>query len=813
MISLLTYTAIFSFLVLLYIYVGYPIFLGILSTLFPAKKIRKDKICPDVSLIISCYNEEDILKEKLANSLAIDYPKEKLEIIVVSDASSDRTDEIAREHADQGVRLIRQDDRLGKTMGLNLAVPKARGEIIVFSDANAMYQPDAIINLVENFADETIGYVVGEAKYVDVDSSAAAKSEDTYWQYEIFIKKMESRLHSIVGGDGAIYAIRSQLYEKMEQTDINDFVNPLQIIAKGFRGIYEPNAICLERAAGSFEKEFGRKARIVNRSFNGLLRVKSVTNPFKAGIFSWEIISHKLLRWFAPVPLFCFCLSSIIVGFCGELIFQYISGLILLFILMAFVGHLQSVKAKINPVFYIPYYFSLVNLASAIGVYRRLTGKVQATWNPPRVKKSILKNGRKGTPLLQTTLVVVLLLLAFGIYLERHTGIEHFLAQMIFWLSLTTIAYTYFGYPLVLAVWAKLFTLPIQKGEIFPTVALLVCAYNEEEVIEEKVLNSLALDYPHDKLKTVIASDGSSDRTNSIVRKYQNDQLTLLDYKTRQGKIGVINATVPKLDAEIIVFSDANTMYSPDAIKKLIRNFNDSAVGGVSADVILQNDETSFGESESVYYRYERWIQQNESNIGSIIGADGGMYAIRRELFVASSPNTILDDFVIAMNVAKSGHRVVYESEAVSYEKSTISHKGEFIRKSRVIAGAIQSVKQREGVPAGYQAGLLFCYLSHKYFRWMVPVLLVVVFLASCYLAAFSQSRIYIFCLAIQTFLYFLAASGYVLKHHVKIFMLSIPFYFCLENGAALYGIYKGLLNRQAVKWRKLERVRTVKDG
>ncbi|MCK5230389.1 MAG: hypothetical protein KAR13_09000, partial [Desulfobulbaceae bacterium] len=237
------------------------------------------------------------------------------------------------------------------------------------------------------------------------------------------------------------------------------------------------------------------------------------------------------------------------------------------------------------------------------------------------------------------------------------------------------------------------------------------------------------------------------------------------------------------------------------------------AVGGVSADVILQNDETSFGESESVYYRYERWIQQNESNIGSIIGADGGMYAIRRELFVASSPNTILDDFVIAMNVAKSGHRVVYESEAVSYEKSTISHKGEFIRKSRVIAGAIQSVKQREGVPAGYQAGLLFCYLSHKYFRWMVPILLVVVFWASCHLAAFSQSRIYIFCLAIQTFLYFLAASGYVLKHHVKIFMLSIPFYFCLENGAALYGIYKGLLNRQAVKWRKLERVRTVKDG
>ena len=255
--SILAYGAI---CLLVYIYFGYPFFLFILSKCTKNTKITKAKIRPSVSLIISCFNEEKVIRDKLENSLSLHYPKQKLQIVVVSDASSDKTENIVREYASQGIKLIRQKERLGKTAGLNLAVSQTTSEIIVFSDANAIYDRNAVIKLVENFADEDVGYVVGHAKYLKRNNSAA-RSENTYWRYETFIKNMESKLHSIVGGDGAIYAIRRQLYEPLQHTDINDFVNPLQIILKGYRGVFEPEAICWEETSGSFRKEFNRKIR------------------------------------------------------------------------------------------------------------------------------------------------------------------------------------------------------------------------------------------------------------------------------------------------------------------------------------------------------------------------------------------------------------------------------------------------------------------------------------------------------------------------------------------------------------------------
>jgi len=806
MISLMYILAWSSLAVLLYVYAGYPLLLLCLQYVIPGRKVTKDPNArPYVTLIISCFNEEEVIEEKLKNSLAIEYPKELLEIIVVSDASTDRTDEIVTSFKGEGVKLVRQAERLGKTAGLNLGVASAQCEIIVFSDANAMYEPDAILRLVENFADERVGYVVGEARYKNSKETAAGQSENAYWQYEILLKTMESRLHSVVGGDGAIYAIRSGLYEELRVTDINDFVNPLQIIAKGYRGIYASQAICWEKAAGEYGKEFGRKVRIVNRSFSGLFRVKEVLNPFRTGFFALEVVSHKLLRWLTPFFLLITLIASLGPASQGVLFFQCIVGLAVLFGWLAYGGYLFSKSEKGWPLFRYPYYFILVNLASMIGVCRSLRGTIQSTWNPARPggdDRPGLEWGRAVIHGLAWTSVIVVVY-----WLAEPDYTAYWPAKFAWLLSFFVLVYVYFGYPLVLAVLARTRPRPIMvDADYTPDVSMLICAYNEEDVIEEKIKNCFSLDYPPEKIKFIIASDGSEDRTGEITERYKGEQLIFYDYQQRQGKIGVILATVPKLTTDIIIFSDANTMYAPDAIRKLVRNFADPSVGGVSADVILTNEETTYGEPESLYYRYERWIQQTESKVGSIIGADGGMYAIRRKLFLAPSSNIILDDFVISMNVALQGYRLVYEGEAIGYEKNINSSSIEFLKKSRVIAGAFQAIKQEEGVPDPSKGLLFFCYISHKFLRWHAPLFLLSLLGLTIYLYLVTTNFLLGLALICQVIFYFLAFSAGAIPGKIRAPLLYVPFYFCLVNCAALYGMYKGIFNKQATKWRVFSR-------
>ena len=805
MITLFEMTALLMLLIILYIYIGYPLILFLLHFLLPEKRINKKEIFPEVSIIISCFNEEDIIREKLENVFELDYPKEKLDIIVVSDASTDRTDEIVREFADRGVRLIRQSKNIGKTSGLNLAVSQAKGEIIVFSDANAMYRSDAVSKLARNFNDQNVGYVVGQARYKDKVESPASKSESTYWELEIFLKKIESHIHSVVGGDGAIYAIRRELYEEMKPTDINDFVNPLQIILKGYRGVYETEAICYEESAGEFKKEFKRKIRIINRSFSGLIRVRGVLNPFKTGFFSLEIISHKLLRWFAPVFMIVFAVISFGLSMLNIEIFQWSSLFIILFLILSYIGYLFSETTRVLQVFYYPYYFMGVGFASLIGISRSLRGEVQTTWSTVR---TFDKDNTESYRLAKVGAHFLFFLSLWWLF--KNIGMlihkELLAEKMVFWMSIVLVLYVYFGYPLVLYLLVKYHKKPVKRADIIPSVTLLICAYNEEEVIGEKIQNSFELDYPPEKIKIVIASDGSTDKTNDIVREYNDERLILMDYPERRGKISVVNSTVPKLESEIVVFSDANTMYQKDCIKKIVRNFNDPTVGGVSADVILYNEGATFGRSESLYYLYERWIQKKESDFGSIIGADGGMYAIRRELFVPPSANIILDDFVISMNVVIKGMRLVYEKDAIGHERSSSSFNAEFSRKSRVIAGAIQSVMQKEGVPSIKQKGVFFCYVSHKFIRWMIPVLLLVLLSTSMRLTFMTGEFYYLTALIAQILFYLLAFLDLFIAKKYRISLTSIPFYFCMVNGAALFGIYKGLFNKQSVRWEVLSR-------
>jgi cellulose synthase/poly-beta-1,6-N-acetylglucosamine synthase-like glycosyltransferase len=378
-----------SIATILYVYVGYPIILQLLNILLKTKSARQDEmLIPEVSLIISCYNEIDVIKEKIENSLAIDYPKDKLSIIIVSDGSDDGTDEIAKQYSTEGIVLIRQEGRLGKTSAINLAMKQVTSEIVVFSDANAMYETDAIKKLVRNFADETVGYVVGAALYTDGKTSAAAASEDIYWRYEIKLKTLESKLHSVVGGDGAIYAIRRELFIELDAKDINDFVNPLQIIAQGYRGIFDPEANCLEETAGDFSKEAKRKQRIVNRSFRGLMKVREVMNPFKFGFFSFEVISHKLLRWLIPIFIVSFAFGSLFLAYQSIHTFQIVTLLGIIFLWLAQIGFLKSRDKHSSPIFFIPYYFLMVNYYSLVGVITALAGNIQVTWSTPRTNEN-----------------------------------------------------------------------------------------------------------------------------------------------------------------------------------------------------------------------------------------------------------------------------------------------------------------------------------------------------------------------------------------------------------------------------------------
>lgn len=376
--------------------------------------------------------------------------------------------------------------------------------------------------------------------------------------------------------------------------------------------------------------------------------------------------------------------------------------------------------------------------------------------------------------------------------------------QVFFWVSVTLTLYVYIGYPVILAVLRRWARVTIHDKRHRPSVSLVIAAYNEEKVLHEKLQNSLALQYPPGRLEIVVASDGSTDATNTIAKAYENKGVVLHEVTPRGGKARALGLVVPHVRGEIVVLSDANTMYHPDALQKLVRNFADPTVGAVSGDVQLVDAAPSHSRSEGLYYRYERWLQGVESELGSIIGADGAMYALRRNLFHPPSVGLILDDFVISMNVARAGYRVVYEPEAVATEQGTLSSREEFRRKVRIVSGGMQALRRREGLPRFQQPFLWFCYVSHKLLRWFVPCFLLVLLLSSFWL---SNLALYAFAYYSQVLFY--GAAG-VYAAGVPALRRwggsGVPYYFCLVNGAALIGLWKGLFHSPSGVWQRTTR-------
>ena len=369
-----------SGLLVIYIYAGYPLLLRFL----PKKPIKRDALAtekPRVTVLIPAFNEEKVIRATIENKLAQTYPADLIDIIVISDESEDKTDEIVTEIAEQNsrVKLVRQVPRQGKTSGLNLAMPHAGGEIIVFSDANSHYQPDAIEKLVACFADPDVGYVTGKMVYVNEEGNVIGDGCSAYMKYENHLRRLEADVSSVVGVDGGVDAVRKSLYQPMSADQLPDFVLPLKVVTQGKRVIYCEEALLNEESLSNSQSEFRMRVRVSLRAFWAMWDMKHLFNPGNYGLFSLQLFSHKLLRYLAFIPLILVFVSNGLVT--GEgWFYQYTFLIQIIFYgAAAFVSLNDGTK---NRWLALANYFCLINVAAAMAFLKFIKGEKIVIWKP-----------------------------------------------------------------------------------------------------------------------------------------------------------------------------------------------------------------------------------------------------------------------------------------------------------------------------------------------------------------------------------------------------------------------------------------------
>jgi len=368
-----------SITILIYIYFGYPALLQILSG-FTTPQSFSNKDLPSVTVIIPAYNEIEFITATIKNKLSQNYPRNLLEIIVVSDESGDGTDDAVREitRTDSRVQLLVQKPRQGKTAGLNLAMTKAKGSIIVFSDANSLYSDDAIIELVRCFDDQSVGYVTGKMVYISTDGSLVGDGCSAYMKYENWIRSKETMTGSVVGVDGGIDAVRKDLYVPMRADQLPDFVQPLHIVTQKSRVVYCEKALVKEHALEDSTSEFKMRTRVSLRALWAIWDMRHLFNPLKYGFFSLQLLSHKLLRYLSFLPL--------IVCFLTNLLLIPDSPLYILTSFLQVFFYTSPILVKLNPKLRKPLgfmsYFILLHLAAAFAFAQFLSGKKIVTWKP-----------------------------------------------------------------------------------------------------------------------------------------------------------------------------------------------------------------------------------------------------------------------------------------------------------------------------------------------------------------------------------------------------------------------------------------------
>jgi len=369
-----------SVVAIFYVYAGYPLAVALMAGIMD-KKVHKKPFEPAVTVLIAAYNEEKDILNTVCNKLKQDYPKDRLEVLVISDGSTDKTDKIVSSINDPRVRLLRQDPRAGKTSALNMAVPSAKGEIIVFSDANSMYAADAISKLSVNFADSTVGYVTGKMIYTNPDGSPIGDGCTAYMKYENTLRALETRIGSVVGVDGGIDAVRKHLYQPMQVDQLPDFVLPLKVVAQGYRVVYEPEAVLKEPSLNEAQDEYRMRVRVSLRSLWALFAMRHLMGFGRDMLYAWQLWSHKMLRYLCFVFLGAALVSNIFLlqkGLFYQAVFLFQAANYIAAI-PVFAGKTGSLVSRITAV---PRYFVLLNVAAAHAFGKFIMGRKQAIWTP-----------------------------------------------------------------------------------------------------------------------------------------------------------------------------------------------------------------------------------------------------------------------------------------------------------------------------------------------------------------------------------------------------------------------------------------------
>lgn len=376
-----------SVALLAYTYVVFPAILFVRGLLW-RKPYRTEDITPSVSMIIAAYNEAASIGEKLDNVVSLDYPRDCLEVIVASDGSTDETEAIVAQYEDRGVKLLALP-RQGKAGALNSAVAVAKGEILVFSDANSQYAPDAIRQLVRPFADPEVGGVAGNQVYLSEkrmadDTAQTGDGERTYWGFDRFLKRIQSEAGNTISATGAIYAIRRSLFPGVPEGVTDDFATSTAVIAQGYRLVFAPDAKAFEPVAKSSGVEFGRKVRVMTRGLRAVLVRRELLNPFRFGFYALQLFSHKVLRrlMFAPLALLLVSNPFLL----GEGVFYQLTMLAQIgFYGAALAGALfRDTPLGRNKLVTLPYYVCLVYLAAAVATFNVLRGHQINRWEPQR---------------------------------------------------------------------------------------------------------------------------------------------------------------------------------------------------------------------------------------------------------------------------------------------------------------------------------------------------------------------------------------------------------------------------------------------
>ena len=376
-------------------YVGYPLLLLALARLRPrARRSQRSQhpgegppLEPTVTVIISAYNEEKAIRQKLETTLALDYPSEKLEVIVASDSSTDRTHEIVRALAPRGVRLVVLPERAGKTAAQNLAAAAAGGELLIFTDATTELSRDSVRQLVACFADPRVGCAGAELEYVSEGGSAVGQGGGLYWRYEKRVKELEAAVSTLIGVSGCLYAVRASAYRPIEPELISDFVIAGDVFQRGFITVYGGGAVSSERTHEETGKEFEMRVRVIIRTINALVRRARMLNPFRYGFFSFQLFSHKVLRYLVPELLLAILASGLWLALRGGAtapVYRVLTVGQLALYFTAAVGWLRQRLGLRLPLVHIPFYFLVVNFAALWALVLYLRGERKVTWTTVR---------------------------------------------------------------------------------------------------------------------------------------------------------------------------------------------------------------------------------------------------------------------------------------------------------------------------------------------------------------------------------------------------------------------------------------------